>query len=65
LLILAKLLEMLTIIRSTERFHIYLAGIEFKVVTDCTALMGAINKANINPARGSLDLEASELYIQN
>jgi len=53
------------IVRSTERFHIYLAGIEFKVVTDCTALMGAINKANINPARGSLDLEASELYIQN
>lgn len=40
---------MLAIVKATERFHIYLAGVEFKVVTDCIVLVGAVNKANINP----------------
>lgn len=42
-------LEMLAIVKATERFHIYLAGISFKVVTDCNSLVHAVNKANINP----------------
>lgn len=52
-------LEMLAIIKSIERFHIYLYGIDFTVVTDCRALVFAINKANINPriARWTLKLQ--------
>jgi len=42
-------LEMLAIIKSVERFHIYLYGLEFTVVTDCRALVYTLNKVNINP----------------
>lgn len=31
-------LKMLAIVRATERFHIYLAGIPFKDITDCNTL---------------------------
>jgi len=41
-------LEMLAIVR-VVRFHIYLYGIEFTIITDCNALVYAINKANLNP----------------
>jgi len=48
-------LEMLAIIKAIERFHVYLYGINFTVVTDCNA----INKANLNPriARWVLHLQ--------
>jgi len=39
-------LEMLAVVRAIERFHIYLYGIHFRVVTDCSALVYAIKKAN-------------------
>lgn len=42
-------LEMLAVVRSVERFHIYLYGLNFTVVTDYHALVFAVNKANINP----------------
>lgn len=41
-------LEMLAILRSIQRFHVYLYGIDFTVVTDCHALVYAINKVNLN-----------------
>lgn len=49
-------LETLAIVRAIERFHVYLQGIEFKVVTDCNSLVLAMKKININPriARWSL-----------
>jgi len=52
-------LEMLAIVKSIERFHLYLYGINFTVVTDCNALVHAITKANINPriARWTLALQ--------
>jgi len=51
---------MLAIVRAIERFHIYLYGIEFStIVTNCNALVYAINKANLNPriARWTLLLQ--------
>jgi len=52
-------LEMLAIVRAVERFHVYLYGINFVVVTDCNALVYAVNKANLNPriARWTLVLQ--------
>jgi len=52
-------LEMLTIVRTIERFHLYLYGIFFTIVTDCNALVYAINKASLNPriARWTLTLQ--------
>jgi len=54
-------LEMLAIVRATERFHSY--GSNFTVVTDCNALVYAINKANLNPriARWTLVLQNFKL----
>lgn len=50
---------MLAIVRAIDRFHMYLYGIEFTVVTDCNALVYAINKASLNPriARWTLALQ--------
>jgi len=42
-------LEMLAVVKAVERFHIYLHGIQFKIVTDCNALVYATKKANLNP----------------
>jgi len=52
-------LEMLAIVRAVERFHLYLYGLNFTIVTDCSALVHAINKANLNPriARWTLTLQ--------
>jgi len=50
-------LEMLAIVRVTERFHLY--GLCFTVVTDCNALVYAVHKANLNSriARWTLALQ--------
>lgn len=52
-------LEMLAMVKSIERFHLYLYGISFTIVTDCNALVYAVNKANLNPriARWTLALQ--------
>lgn len=42
-------LETLAIAKALERFHVYLHGIPFRIVTDCNALALAMKKININP----------------
>ena len=42
-------LETLAIVKALERFHVYLQGITFRIVTDCNALALAVRKININP----------------
>lgn len=51
---------MLAVVKSIERFHIYMYGLDFTVVTDCHALVYAMNKANFNPriARWTLKLQS-------
>lgn len=39
---------MLAMVKSIERFHIYLYGLDFTVVTDCYVLIYAVNKAHLN-----------------
>jgi len=39
---------MLAIVRSVERFHLYLYGLNFTIVTDCNALVYAVNKVSLN-----------------
>lgn len=53
-------LEMMAVVKAIERFHIYLYGISFTVITDCHALVFALNKAHLNPriARWTLRLQA-------
>ncbi|KMQ82104.1 retrovirus-like pol polyprotein [Lasius niger] len=50
---------MLAIIKAVERFHLYLYGLRFTIVTDCNAVVYAVNKANLNPrvARWTLALQ--------
>jgi len=50
---------MLAIVRSVERFHLYLYGLKFTIITDCNALVYAINKGTLNPriARWTLALQ--------
>jgi len=52
-------LETLAIVKAIERFHVYLQGINFTIVTDCNSLVLAMKKININPriARWSLVLQ--------
>lgn len=52
-------METLAIVKAIERFHVYVQGIKFKIVTDCNSLVLAMKKININRiARWSL-------YLQN
>jgi hypothetical protein len=52
-------LETLAIVKAVERFHVYLQGISFKVITDCNSLTLTMRKININPriARWTLALQ--------
>jgi len=42
-------LECLAVVYSIKRFHVYLAGIHFKIVTDCNSLRLTLDKQTINP----------------
>lgn len=58
-------LEMLAIVKSVERFRIYLYGLKFTIVSDCHAVVYAVNKANINPrvARWILRLQGYKFKL--
>lgn len=40
---------MLAIVNAVKRFHIYLQGIQFKIVTDCNSVTLTLHKKDINP----------------
>lgn len=45
-------LETLAVVYAVKRFHVYLSGIEFKILTDCNALAQTLEKKEINPKIG-------------
>lgn len=60
-------LEMLAVVKAIERFHIYLYGLNFTMVTDCHALVYAVNKAHLKPciARWTLKLQNYKFSIKH
>lgn len=40
---------MLAVVKSIERFYVYLYSLNFTIVTDCHSLVYALNKMNLNP----------------
>ncbi|KAL4123256.1 hypothetical protein QTP88_015463 [Uroleucon formosanum] len=53
-------LECLAVVYSIKRFHVYLAGIHFKVITDCNSFRLTLDKQNINPR-----ISRWALFLQN
>lgn len=60
-------LETLAIIYALKRFHIYLVGIPFKIVTDCDSLALTLNNRNSSAkiARWALFLENYDYTVQH
>jgi len=60
-------LEMLSIINSIKRFHVYLQGIKFKIITDCNSITLTLKKKDINPriARWTLFLQSYDYEIEH
>jgi len=60
-------LEMLAIVNAVKRFHIYLQGVHFKIVTDCNSITLTLRKKDINPriARWALFLQNYSYEIEH
>lgn len=54
-------------IYALNRFRIYLLGIPFKIVTDCSALKMTLQKKDINPriARWALELQNYDYTVEH
>lgn len=53
-------LECLAVVYAIKRFHVYLAGITFKVMTDCDSFRLTLSKKEINPR-----ISRWALFLQN
>jgi len=60
-------LEVLAIIKSLQKFRVYLLGIPFKIITDCRAFSLTMNKKNlcVRVARWALLLEEFNYVIEH
>jgi len=60
-------LEMLAIVRSIGRFHVYLYGLNFIIITDCHSLVYVLNKVNLNQriARWTLKLQDYSFKVKH
>ena len=60
-------LEFLAIVKALEKFRVYLLGIPFKVVTDCSAVKRAIEKKDVSPriARWVMDIEGYNYKMEH
>ena len=59
-------LETLAVVESIKRFRIYVAGIKFKVVTDCSAVRATLTKRDLVPriARWWLHIQEYDIDIE-
>lgn len=60
-------LEALAVMEAVKKFRVYLLGIKFKIVTDCSAFQKTLSKADITPkvARWALTLEEFDYEIEH
>lgn len=60
-------LECLAVVYAIKRFHVYLAGIRFKIFTDCDSFRLTLSKQNINPriSRWALFLQSYDYTIEH
>lgn len=60
-------LETLAIVYSVERFRHYLEGIQFRIITDCEALVQTLNRQKTTPkiARWALSLDRFDFTIKH
>lgn len=60
-------LEILAIVEAVKKFRVYLLGIRFKIVTDCSALTMTLQKKDLPPrvARWALMLEEYDYVIEH
>lgn len=60
-------LEALAVVFSIQKFKVYLTGIKFRVVTDCSALRLAWSKRDLSPriARWWLDLQEYDFDVEH
>lgn len=60
-------LEILAIVEAIRKFRVYLLGIRFKIVTDCSALTMTLKKKDLPPrvARWALILEEYDYMIEH
>jgi len=58
---------MLTIINAIKRFHVYLLGIHFKIITDCNSATLTLKCKDINPriARWAMFLQNYSYNIEH
>ncbi|XP_076248026.1 uncharacterized protein LOC143187672 [Calliopsis andreniformis] len=59
-------LECLAVVYAVKRFHVYLGGIFFKIMTDCDSFRLTLSKQNINPriSRWAMFLQDYDFEIQ-
>lgn len=57
----------MAIIYSLKRFHVYLQGLPFKIVTDCDSFRLTLNKRDVNPCimRWCLSLQNYDYSIEH
>ena len=60
-------LECLAVIYAIRRFHVYLSGIKFKIITDCDSFRLTLSKQTINPriARWAMFLQQYDYEIMH
>lgn len=55
-------LEALAVVYAVRRFRVYLSGMPFKIVTDCSALVLTMSKKALNPRIGRWAIELEEYW---
>ncbi|GFX43922.1 retrovirus-related Pol polyprotein from transposon 297 [Trichonephila clavipes] len=60
-------LEVLAVVEALKKFHIYVLGTSFKIITDCDALVKTLSKKELNPriARWALYLQEFNYTIEH